>query len=90
MTVPYNEAGKQAFEVFSSIARKMHDRAVATVEAYVSDRMPEGRIIGAEYIHSYYDDSGEFVCGKYRATVSTGNRTVKVTYDYGTKEVEAA
>jgi len=87
MTIPMNEAGMRAFEVISDIAWRMYGRAVASVEDFVVSYMPGWKIVGAEHIHSHYDSDGEFVCGKYCATVRKGNGTSKVVYDYQTRGV---
>lgn len=80
MTIPYNKAGQVAFDVFYRIAEKLYAGAQAATSEYIAQHFPESRTLE----ESHAD-------GKYRRVIRTeGGEDMAVSYDYRTKEIEAA
>lgn len=46
MTIPYNEAGQQAFDVFYRIAEKLFAAAQAATGEYIMQNYPQSRTLG--------------------------------------------
>lgn len=77
MTIPYNAAGQQAFDVFYRVAARLYSAAQEAVDAYIAENCPDSRTTGECHTD-----------GKYQRTVRTAdgqNRTI--SYDYRTKEI---
>ncbi len=77
MTIPYNAAGQQAFDVFYKVAARLYSAAQEAVDAYIAENCPDSRTTGERHAD-----------GRYQRTVRTAdgqNRTI--SYDYRTKEI---
>ncbi len=80
MTIPYNEAGQRAFDVFYRIAEKLYANAQAATSEYIAQHFPACQTVAETHAD-----------GKYRRTVQTAvGRTHTVSYDYRTKTIVAA
>ncbi len=78
MTIPYNEAGKRAFDVFCRIAEKLYANAQAATSEYIAQHLP-----ACQAVAECHAD------GKYRRTVRTAEGGMcTVSYDYRTKTIE--
>lgn len=80
MTIPYNAAGQQAFEVFRRVAEKLYAAAVDAADEWMAQNCPDG-----ETVSERHED------GQYRRTVRTADGTeATIRYDYRTKGVTVA
>ncbi len=78
MTIPYNEAGQKAFDVFCRIAEKLYANAQAATSEYIAQHLPV-----CQTVAECHED------GKYRRTVQTAEgMTHTVSYDYRTETIE--
>ena len=72
MTIPYNEAGKAAFDVFRRIAERLYTTARAAVDDYTAENFPHS----TQHSERHAD-------GQYKRTIRTSEgKTVTVCYDY--------
>lgn len=46
MTIPYNAAGQQAFDVFYKVAARLYSAAQEAVDAYIAENCPDSRTTG--------------------------------------------
>lgn len=78
MTIPYNEAGQRAFEVFTRIAARLYADARAAVDAFTAENCPESLTLGEKHAD-----------GKYQRTVRTGDGiNHMISYDYEERRVQ--
>ena len=60
MTIPYNAAGQQAFDVFYKVAARLYSAAQEAVDAYIAENCPDSRTTGERHAD-----------GRYQRTVRT-------------------
>ena len=77
MEIPYNAAGKQAFEVFRKVAEKLYKAARDAVDEWMVQNCPDGEILGERHAD-----------GKYQRMIRTSDGLGHtICYDYRKKEV---
>lgn len=77
MTIPYNAAGQQAFDIFYKVAKRLYETAQDAVDEYIAQNFPDGRTTMERHAD-----------GRYQREVETADgRTRTISYDYRTKEV---
>ena len=54
MVIPYNEAGKRAFEVFRQVAEKLYAAAQEAVDEWMIQNCPDGKILGTRHADGKY------------------------------------
>ena len=80
MTIPYNEAGQRAFDIFYRIAARLYAEAQAAVDIFTAETCPESRTLGEEHGN-----------GKYQRRIRTRNgEKHTISYDYAEKTIEMA
>ncbi len=77
MTIPYNEAGQQAFEVFRRIAARLYEEAQAAVDAFTAENCPKGKTIGERHAD-----------GRYQRLIRIGTQNHTISYDYAERRVQ--
>ncbi len=77
--IPYNEAGKKAYDVFYKLAEKLLIKAREATNDYI------GELKGAEII-----EENSMVEGKYVVVVQHSEGKKHIEYDYRTKEIKIA
>jgi hypothetical protein len=74
--IPYNEAGKRAYEVFYELAEKLLFRARKATQTFLSKTLPTAEIIEEKVMTN----------GKYTLILAfPGGERQEMTYDYRTK-----
>lgn len=80
MTIPMNAAGQAAFDVFYKIAKRVYERAQEAVDAYAAENCPD-----------YITTAERHENGRYMRVIQTADGESRtISYDYETKEIEAA
>lgn len=74
--IPYNEAGKRAFDVFYKVATKLYTAAQEATDEYIAKEYPESRIIDEKYAK-----------GKYKKIIATPEGNRQICYNFETKEI---
>ena len=79
MTIPYNEAGQRAFEVFCKIAKRLYAEAQAAVDDFARTNCPGSRTLWERHEN-----------GQYQRAVAFADKNSIIRYDYEQKTIEMA
>ncbi len=78
MTIPYNESGQRAFEVFYKVAAKLYAGAQAATNEYIKQYYPQSCTLAEHHAD-----------GKYHRTIQTQDGESRtISYDYRSKAIK--
>lgn len=77
MTIPYNEAGQRAFDIFTRIATRLYEEAKAAVDAFTAENCPKSLTLGERHAD-----------GKYQRQIRIGAENHTISYDYAERRIQ--